>query len=115
MGYESCSVYFQDEYVVDYAYFSAGCKLYLSLVPVGVYGEADALALVYVASLRQELDEEGHPLHVCGCLRVHISDCPLPGAWVYPLPLFAVSAQFGVALCRSSVHSSSVLYGGKSM
>lgn len=113
MRYESRAVYFEHKYIVDNPYLTTLHELHLALMAVGVYGEADACARVYVSCLGKELYVKRHTLHVSGCLlRIEARDS-LSRAWVVPLPFLHKSAQLSVRLCDWS-HCYSSLNGGNS-
>ena len=113
MCYKPRSVYFQYKYIIDNSYLATLHELHLALMTVGVYGEADACARVYVSCLGEELDVERHTLHVSGCLRRIEARDSLSCAWVVPLPFFHKSAQLSVGL-YDWVHCYSSLNGGNS-
>lgn len=58
MRYKSRAVHFKHEYVVHNSYLPTLNELHLALMTVGVYGEADAHAGIYVSSLRKESNIE---------------------------------------------------------
>ena len=54
MRYESRAVHFKHEYVVHNSYLPALDELHLTLVAQCIYGEADAVAGVYMSRLGEE-------------------------------------------------------------
>ncbi len=93
---KSRSIHFEHKYIVDNPYLATLHELHLALMSVGVYGEADACADVYVSCLGEEPDVERHTLHVSGCLRRIEARDSLSCAWVVPLPFLHKSAKLGV-------------------
>lgn len=60
MRYKSRAVHFKHEYVVHNSYLPTLDELHLALMTVGVYGEADAHAGIYVSGLGEKPDVERH-------------------------------------------------------
>ena len=54
MRYKSRAVHFKHEYVVNNPYLATLHELYLALVAQCIYGEADAVAGVYMSRLCKE-------------------------------------------------------------
>ena len=98
MRYESRAVYFEHEYVVHNSYLPTFDELHLTLMAVGVYGEADAHASIYVSALGEKPDVERHTLHIPRCLRRVESRHTASRARVVPLPFFDKTAQLCIRL-----------------
>ena len=99
MRYKSRAVHFKHKYVIHNSYLATLHELHLALVAQCVYGEADAVAGIYMPRLGKKTDVERQARHVSCCLR-WIKTCDtLPRARVVPLPLLYVAAKFGVGLC----------------
>ena len=96
MRYKSRAVHFKHKYVIHNSYLATLHELHPALVAQCIYGEADAVAGVYMSRLGEETDVERQARHICRCLwRIETSDT-LSCARVVPLPLFYVAAKFGV-------------------
>lgn len=98
MRYESRTVYFEHEYIVNNPYLATLHKLHLALVAQCVYGEADAVAGIYMSRLGKKTDIERQACYITRCLRWIKTSDTLPCARVVPLPLLYVAAKFGVGL-----------------
>ena len=99
MRNKSRAVHFEHKYIVDNPYLATLHELHLALVAQCVYGEADAVAGIYMSRLGKKTDVERQARHVSCCLwRIETSDT-LSCARVVPLPLLYVAAKFGVGLC----------------
>ena len=99
MRYKSRAVHFKHKYVIHNSYLATLHELHLALVAQCVYGEADAVAGIYMPRLGKKTDVERQARHVSCCLR-RIETCDtLTCARVVPLPLLYVAAKFGVGLC----------------
>ena len=99
MRYKSRAVHFKHKYVIHNSYRATLHELHPSLVAQCVYGEADAVAGIYMPRLGKKTDVERQARHVSCCLR-RIETCDtLTCARVVPLPLLYVAAKFGVGLC----------------
>ena len=99
MRYKSRAVHFKHKYVIHNSYLATLHELHLALVAQRVYGEADAVAGIYMPRLGKKTDVERQARHVSCCLR-RIETCDtLTCARVVPLPLLYVAAKFGVGLC----------------
>ena len=96
MSYKSRAVHFKHKYIVDNPYFATLHELHPSLVAQCVYGEADAVAGIYMPRLGKETDVERQACYITCCLRWIESCDTLSCARVVPLPLFYVAAKFGV-------------------
>ena len=99
MSYKSCSVNLQHEDVIHNPYRSTIHELHVALVSQGIYGEADAVAGIYMTRLGEETDVEWQACHITRCLRWIKASDTLSRARVVPLPLLYVAAKFGVGLC----------------
>lgn len=99
MRYKSRTVHFKHEYVVDNPYFTTIYELHLALVAQCVYGEADAVAGIYMPRLGKEADVEWQACYITRCLWWIKTSDTLPCARVVPLPLLHKAAKFGVGLC----------------
>ena len=97
MRYKSCSIHFEDKDVVHNPYRATIHELHVALVSQGIYGEADAVAGIYMPRLGEETDVERQARHIFRCLR-RITCDTLPCSRVVPLPLFYVAAKFGIGL-----------------
>lgn len=100
MGNEAGAIDFEDKDVVDNADLLGVYELHLTLMAVGVDGEADTVSGINVAGLGEETDEERDTLDFSGGLRMDVASYTNVGAWVEPLPLFSVGAEVGVGLSR---------------
>ena len=99
MRYESRTVYFKHEYIVDNPYIATLYELHLTLVAHDVNGETHTVALVYMPRLGKKLYVERQAVYVsCRLWRIIASDTTAC-AWVVPLPLFHVAAKLGKGLC----------------
>lgn len=98
MRYKSRTVHFKHEYVVHNSYLATLHELHLALVAQCIYGEADAVAGVYMSRLGKETDVERQACYITRCLRRIETRDTLSRARVVPLPLFHKSAKFGVGL-----------------
>ena len=99
MRYKSRAVHFEHKYVVHDSYLPALDELHLALVAQCIYGEADAVAGIYMPRLGKETDVERQACHVTRCLRRIKTSDTLPRARVVPLPLLHIAAKFGIGLC----------------
>ena len=99
MRYKSRAVHFKHKYVIHNSYLATLHELHLALVAQCVYGEADAVAGVYMPRLGKETDVEWQACHVSRCLRWIEASDTLSRARVVPLPFFHIAAKFGVGLC----------------
>ena len=98
MRNKSRAVHFEHKYIVDNPYLATLHELHLALVAQCIYGEADAVAGIYMSRLGKKTDVKRQARHVSCCLwRIETSDT-LSSARVVPLPLFYVAAKFGVGL-----------------
>lgn len=103
MRYEPCAVHLQHQYVVHHPYLSTRHELHLALVTHHVNGEAHTVALVYMASLGEELDVERLSFYISRRLRMHVASDLVARARVYPLPLLAKGTEVLIALPVSLV------------
>ena len=99
MRYKSRAVHFKHKYVIHNSYLATLHELHLALVAQCVYGEADAVAGIYMPRLGKKTDVERQARHVSCCLRRIKASDTLTCARVVPLPLLYVAAKFGVGLC----------------
>lgn len=96
MRYKSRAVHFKHKYVIHNSYLATLHELHLALVAQCVYGEADAVAGVYMPRLGKKTDVEWQACRITRCLwRIETSDT-LTCARVIPLPFLQVSAKLGV-------------------
>ena len=96
MRNKSRAVYFQHKYIVDNPYLATLHELHLALVAQCVYGEADAVAGIYMPCLGEKLDVERHARSI-PCRLWWIKTCyTMARARVIPLPFLQVSAKLGV-------------------
>ena len=96
MRYKSRAVHFKHKHVIHNSYLATLHELHLALVAQCVYGEADAVAGIYMPRLGEETDVERQARHICRCLwRIETSDT-LPCARIGPLPLLHKAAKLGV-------------------
>lgn len=98
MRYKSRAVHFKHEYVVHNSYLPTLDELHLALMTVGVNGEADAGAGVYMSRLGEKPDVERHSLHIPRCLRRVESRHTASRTRVVPLPFFNETTQFCIRL-----------------
>ena len=103
MRYKSRAVHFKHKHVIHNSYLATLHELHLALVAQCVYGEADAVAGIYMPRLGKETDVERQACHVSRCLRRIETSDTLPCARVGPLPLFHIAAKFGIGLCDAHV------------
>ena len=96
MTHKPRAVYFEDEVVVDDAYLAAGDELYLALLALWVYADADDGALLDLTCAGDKLDIEGNALYLLRPLGRVEALALLTRAWVYPLELLRIVAQQGV-------------------
>lgn len=93
MTHKPRAVHFEDEVVVDDADFSAGDELYLALLALWVYADADDGALLDLTCAGDKLDIEGHALYLLRSFGRVEAFTLLLGHGVYPLELLGVVAQ----------------------
>ena len=96
MTHEPRAVHFEDEVVVDDADLAAGDELYLALLALWVYTDADDGALLDLACAGDKLDVEGYALYLLRSIGRVETLALLTRAWVYPLELLRIVAQQGV-------------------
>lgn len=99
MRYESRAVHFEHKYVIHNSYLATLHELHLALMTQCIYGEADAVAGVYMSRLGKETYVKRQARHICRCLRRIETSDTLSSARVVPLPLLHKAAKFGVGLC----------------
>ena len=95
---KSRSVHFEHEDVIHNPYRSTIHELHVALVSQGIYGEADAVAGIYMPRLGEETDVERQARYIYRCLRRIETSDTLPCARIVPLPLFHIAAKFSVGL-----------------
>lgn len=98
MRNKSRAVYFEHEYVVHNSYLPTLDEQHLALMTVGVNGEADAGAGVYMSRLGEKPDVERHSLHIHRRLRRVESRHTASRTRVVPLPFFNETTQLCIRL-----------------
>ena len=96
MTHEPRAVHFEDEVVVDDAYFTAGDELDLALLALWAYADADDGAILDLTCAGDKLDVEGYALYLLRSSRWVEALALLTRPWVYPLELLGVVSQQGV-------------------
>ena len=114
MCYKSRSIHLEHKDVVNNSYLATLHKLHLALVAQCVYGEADAVAGIYMPRLGKETYVKRQARHVSCCLRWIKASDTLSRTRVVPLPLLHIAAKFGVGLCDWCHNYLSKLNGGNS-
>lgn len=96
MTHEPRAVDFEDEVVVDDAYLTAGDELYLALLALWIYTDADDGAFLDLTCAGDKLDIEGYALYLLRSFGGIEAFTLLLSPGVYPLELLGVVAQQGV-------------------